>query len=118
MSTPFVLVLLPAAGLIHSAPRFEEEVDGGPGRGGEEAVHLREGAGALALAARREVVTGRDREVAQAREHWRGAAVLELAAVFFVGAVAAGGAERFRCCRARGARPRGRRRPGARPRGW
>lgn len=49
MSTSVCLVLLPAAGLIHLARRFEEEGDGGAGRGGEEAVHLREGAGALAL---------------------------------------------------------------------
>ena len=53
------------------------------------AVHLQEDAGALALAAPREGMTGRDREVAQAREHLRGAAVLELAAVFVLGAVAA-----------------------------
>ena len=56
---------------------------------------MREGAGALALAARREVVTGRDREVAQARERWRGAAVLELAAVVVGGAVAAVGPSVF-----------------------
>ena len=52
-------------------------------------MHLQESAGALALAAQREVMTGRDREVAQPREHLRGTAVLELAAVFVLGAVAA-----------------------------
>ena len=58
------------------------------GLGGEAAVHLREGAVALARAVRFQVFSPGDGEVAQARHDVRGAGLDDLMAVFVIGAVA------------------------------